>query len=136
MLIFGKGEKNNMTRYEAIKEVLEDMHISDIVSVYNAYCDSCNYMDNYIYSMEEFDEFMSNIEPWKVARACYYGDFCPDHDYFYYNSCGNLNSFDFIESDTPISIDDIAEYIDNQENTLNNDELYKVINEFKESEEN
>lgn len=124
-----------MTRYEAIKEVLEDMHISDIVSVHNAYCDSCNYMDDYIYSMGEFDELMFNVEPWEVARACYYGDFCPAHDYFYYNGYGNLESFDYVGDNDPISIDDIAAYVDSEEDSLNCNELQEVIDEYEEDEE-
>lgn len=124
-----------MTRYKAIKEVLEEMSSSDIVAVHNAYCDSCNYMGNHIYNMEEFDEIMGNMEPRKIAIACFYGDFCPAHDYFYYNGYGNLESFDYVGDNDPISIDDIAAYVDSEEDTLNSDELQEVIDEYEEDEE-
>lgn len=40
-----------MTRYEAIKEALDNMNTADIIAIHNQYCDESNNMDDYIYDM-------------------------------------------------------------------------------------
>ena len=103
-----------MTRYEKIKSVLEGMDTAEIIAVHNEYCNETNNMDDYIYAMCEFDEIMNGMEPWEIARACFYGhEFCPAHDYFRFNGYANLESFDFApEGNSGIYISDIADYID------------------------
>lgn len=67
---------------------------------------------------------MSSIEPWEVARSAYYGDFRPCDKYFYFNSYGNLKSCDYIDQ-LPIYIDEIAEYIADNGDSLYNDDIQK-----------
>ncbi len=123
-----------MTRYEKIKEILESMSTADIIAIHDEYCNATNNIDNYIYNMGEFDEIMGNMTPWDIARACYYGhEFCPDHDYFRFNGNANLESFDFVpEGNSGIYISDIAEYIDRDEDALNNNEIQEVLDEYEE----
>ena len=119
-----------MTLYEQIKNALKNMDINDLVNIHNEYCDAANYPDNRIYSMEEFDELMSGSTPWEIARSAFYGDFRPCDDYFYFNGYGNLASFDYIgEDNTPIYIDDIAEYIEREGDDLWNDEIKDILAE-------
>ena len=126
-----------MTRLEAIKEVLEGMDTVDIITVHNAYCEADSNMDDYIYSMGEFDEIMYGYTPWEVARSCFYGhEFCPAHDYFRFNGYANLESFDFAPGgNSGIYISDIAEYIDRTEDNLDNDEIQEVLDEYEEEDE-
>ena len=113
-------EEQEMTRYEKIKEVLKNMDTREIISVYNEYCDAAGYMDNYIYSMDEFNEIMQGEDPWEIARCCYYGDFCPAHEYFRFNGYANAVSFDYAPGKrSGIDIEDIADYVDRTEDTLN-----------------
>ncbi len=122
-----------LSRFEAIKEVLKGLPTAALVSVHNEYCEANSDMDNYIYSMEEFDEILSGYTPWEVARACYYsGKFCPAHDYFWYNGYGNL-----VSDDSPgdqIYIDDIAAYIDRTDNALYNTEIQELLDEYEDEE--
>ena len=123
-----------MTRYEKIKETLENMDTAELVYAHNSYCDATNSMDDYIYNMDEFDEILSGMTPWEVARAAYYsGKFCPAHDYFWFNGYGNLESDDFTQR--IIYIDDIAEYIDRNEDSLYNDDIQEVLDEYEEESE-
>lgn len=127
-----------MTRYEKIKEVLENMGTAEIINIHNEYCSASNNMDDYIYDMDEFDEIMGNVTPWEVARACFYGhEFCPAHDYFRFNGYANLESFDFAQGDNSgIYISDIADYIERNEDSLNNDEIQEILDsEDEEMEE-
>lgn len=124
-----------MTRQEKIKSALEDMDNAEIIAIHNEYCDAANYMDDYIYSMYEFDEIMDGMRPWEIARSCYYGDFCPADDYFRFNGYGNLESFVCAqENNSGIYIEDIANYIDQNEDALNSDEIQEILDENEEDE--
>lgn len=122
-----------MTRYEKIKEFLEELGTVDIIMLHNQYCEESNNMDDYIYSMEEFDEIMQGMTPWEVARACFYGyEFCPAHDYFRFNGYANLESFDFAPGgNSGVYISDIAEFIDREENDLDNDDLREILDNYE-----
>lgn len=117
-----------MDRYGMIKDVLESMDTMDIINIHNRYCEESNNMDDYIYSMEEFDEIMNGMTPWEVARACFYGhEFCPAHDYFRFNGYANLESFDYAPGgNSGIYIEDIAEFIDREENALGCPEIEQI----------
>lgn len=127
-----------MTRYDAIKNALEEMNTADIIAVHNEYCDSSNNMDDYIYSMEEFDEIMGNMSPWDIVRAAYFGhEFNPTNDYFRFNGYANLESFDFAPGgNSGVYISDIAEHIDRNGDALNNDDIQAVLDEYEEDENN
>ncbi len=118
-----------MDRYGMIKDVLESMCTMDIINIHNRYCEESNNMDDYIYSMEEFDEIMNGMTPWEVARACFYGhEFCPAHDYFRFNGYANLESFDYAPGgNSGIYIEDIAEFIDREENALGYPEIEQIF---------
>lgn len=120
-----------MTRYEKIKSALDEKSAAELVNIHDEYCYSNNYMDDYVYSMDEFDEIMSSQSPLEIARCAYYGDFCPAHDYFWVNGYGNLCSADF-QPDV-ISTEDIAEYIDANDDALNNDDIAEILAEEDES---
>ena len=125
-----------MTRYEAIKTELEEMNSGDIIAIHNQYCEEAGYMDDYIYSMSDFDEIMGNMTPWEVARACFYGhEFCPSHDWFRFNGYANLESFDFaLSSNSGIYIEDIARYIDDNDDALYDETIQEILDEYEEEE--
>lgn len=127
-----------MNRYERIKEILEGLDTDEIVRVHNEYCENCNSMDDYIYSMSDFDEIMEGQSPWEIARACFYGDeFCPAHDYFRFNGYANLESFDYAPGgNSGIFIEDIAKYMDGNEESFGLDEVEELFEEdFGEEED-
>ena len=51
-----------MNLYERIKEELESWDVDDLVTIWNDYCNECNYMDDYI-EYNNPDEFMSGRTP-------------------------------------------------------------------------
>ena len=117
------------TRYQMIKDALDTLNTSDLVYIHNEYCDAMNACDDRIYSMDDFDELMNGQTPWEIARSAYYGDFCPAHDYFWFNGYGNLESSDY--PDDHIYTDDIAEYIDSHDDALYNDEIQEILDNYE-----
>ena len=125
-----------MTRYEKIKEAIESMSDSEIVYLYNDYCDAAHYEDCQVYTMDDLDEIMYSTKPWEVLRMAFYGDFRPCDNYFYFNGCGNLESFDYADSgNSPIDVGDIAAWIDDNEDALNNDDIQEILDEWEDEDE-
>lgn len=122
-----------MKRYTTIQETLENMRAADLVAIHNEYCDATNCYDYHIYSMEDFDEIMSGTTPWEVSRCAFYGDFCPAHDYFWFNGYTNLESSDFPLDH--IDIEEIAKYICENDDALYSDEIQEILDSFAEESE-
>ena len=123
---------------EKIMEVLNDLDAASLVRMWDDFCEADSRMDDYIYLMEEFDEIMSGQSPWEVARACFYGhEFCPAHDYFWYNGYGNLESADYpaYEDHCPICNEEIANYIINHDEDFDNDDIREILDQAQEEEE-
>ena len=126
-----------MTRYEKIKEVLnnmiENMEIKELLQIHNEYCVNSNHFDDYIYNMDQIDEELEGCTPHRIACMTYYsGKFCPAHSYFWYNGYGNLESSDYPLD--KIYIDDIADYIYQTENSLLNSDIQDILDETEEEE--
>lgn len=99
-------------RHEYITEYFDEMVNTDginAVYVWNEYCSRVRSEDE-IYPIDDFDEVCGYMKPWEVARATFYGDFCPVRDYFRFNGYGNLESFEAYELKSYIYTDDMADY--------------------------
>lgn len=119
-------------KYEKIKKAIEAMNDNDIISLHNAYCDQTESEDRIIYQMADFDEIMNGVEPWEVARSCFYGrHFCPVDDYFFFNGYGNIESINYILHDERafICLSDIAQYIIDNSDCLGNMEIADIMDE-------
>lgn len=125
-----------MTLEEKVREAIENLSSDEAVSLWNEYCSEDGRMDDYIYSMNEFDEIMGNMTPLDVARTCYYGEFCPADDYFWFNGYANLESSDFPSMDdkSPFYVKELATWIIKNENALYCDEIQEILDEDDEEE--
>ena len=63
--------------------------------------------DLYIEQMDNFNEFID--DPWQAVRSAYFGDFCPYHEWFWFNGLGNLESSDSLDK-SPYDPDELADY--------------------------
>lgn len=70
------------------------MFTIDNLIEYLEYLEDTNYMDDYIYSMDDFNELHYGVEPCEICRRMHFGDFNPCDDYWKYNGYGNLESLD------------------------------------------
>ena len=105
-----------MTREEAIRTYIENLSKGELVELlqymngYDGCFDDCVY-----YDMDEFDEFMSNCSPMKIAQMIFFGDFNPNHDFFRFNAYGNLESANLldVEAEAEDLKDDIIDHLVN-----------------------
>ena len=118
---------------EQIREIILSLSDADFVELFNRYCEDNDLMDDYIYSMDEFDEIMTGKSPWEIARCAYYsGKFCPAHDYFWFNGYGNLESSDSPEYEFKCTVNDIIGYIVDNSNSLGNDDIQEILDQEEE----
>lgn len=137
------GKNGTMEEYtrptlkELLVECMENMSTSELVYLHNNYCDADGYSDDHIYRMSEFDNVMSGDDPHSIACNVFYGDFCPAHEFFWFNGYGNLESADFIQTDgvKPVCLSDIADYIERERDSLYNSDIQDIIDEYDENEE-
>lgn len=113
-----------MKRFDLILEALENMDENELVSVHNEYCDAVNYYDDRYYFMDEFDELFYGKSPLEILDAVE-NDFSTNDEYFTFNGYGYATSTSYPD----IDIETIAEYIDDNDNALYNDEIQEILND-------
>ena len=111
---------NEMEKRKKLVDYINSMETEEMVELHNRYCEAAGYEDNRIYSMHELDELMEGRTPTDILSMGFYGDFRPQHDFFWFNGYGNLKSADHI-TDMPIFAIDIANYILSEEDSLGNE---------------
>ena len=117
---------NEMEKRKKLVDYINSMGIDEIVELHNSYCESAGYEDDHIYSMYELDEILEGRTPTDILSMGFYGDFRPQHDFFWFNGYGNLKSADYI-ADMPIYAIDIANYILSAEDSLDDDEIQEIL---------
>lgn len=99
----------------SVNDVVADLRgrdDSEVVSLWNEYCDEIGDVDGFAYLMDEFDELMEGKSPWEITRMAFYGDFNPNHSFFGFNGYANLISFDFADANnSPIDFESLAEWL-------------------------
>ena len=100
------------TEYVA-RAVIENMVSDDVVNMWNEYCESHNYMDDYVFPMDYFDEEFRDTAPSTLASMIVYGGYFHVNDnYFYYDGYGNIRSFDYYdEYESPIDVDALCGWL-------------------------
>ena len=116
---------------EKIKAIIEAMDDGDKIALWNESCRECNYYDDEIYSMGEFNEIMDGYSPSDIASRIFYGgEFNPNSTYFYFNGCANLVSLDYPDAEnSPFYLNDLVDRIVRNGNAFGNDEIAAVLKE-------
>lgn len=122
-----------MTTTEMIKDLLENMSESKLFTIYNEYLDKTEYYDDRIYDMEEFDEMMDGMSPSDIALKIFYGDFRPNDHYFKFDGYDNLQSFDYISDE--VDLEEIADYIIDNDEDFDNSDIREILGEDDEEDE-
>ena len=133
---------------EQVNEVLKHMDDSDLVQVWKNYCYENRMYDDEVFNMDYFDEFYANLDPIEVATRVFFGcdewdeksSFNPNREWFYLNGYGNPGSLDYVSFNEYaneyncriIDGDAVADYVCENQNGLDNDELQELVDEFSE----
>ena len=112
---------------EEVLEMLRDMNDSDLVAVHNEYCDKVNYYDDRIYDMYEINDLLYDRSPLEIITDA--RDVDANDNYIRYNGYGNLESTDC--PDDWIDLDEIADYIVENDDALRNDDIRDLLDEIE-----
>ena len=117
---------NEMEKIKELVDYINSLDDDDLIELHNRYCEAAGCEDDRIYSMYELDEILEGRTPTDILCMGFYGDFRPQHDFFWFNGYGNLESADHT-NDMPIYASDIANYILSEEDSLGNDEIQEIL---------
>lgn len=121
-------------KVNAIESFINDLSDNSLVDINNEY-QGCVNGDNYIYSMDDFDELMNGNSPSRIANMVTYGDYNPFHMWFWFNGYGNVVSGDDPTYSDGWDVTAIAEYcIDNDED-FGFDDIREILDDEDEDEE-
>ena len=122
-----------MELYERIKDELESWGTDELVTIWNDYCNECNYMDDYI-EYNNPDEFLCGRTPSEVLEQI--GDDYDIRDEYAVYTIYGWESFDYDTDEyCPIDIDTLANWIVDDEDGHGYDALQDIVDEYLEEEE-
>lgn len=98
-----------------------------IIGIYNEFCDKNNDSDARIYTMDELDDMLDDKTPTQILMMMHFGNFNPMDEYFRFDGYGNLESTDFPEN--WFYLDDIVDYIIDNNDSLNDDRIEEILTE-------
>lgn len=102
------------TQLQQVINELNQFATSDLIEIYNECADQNSY--ERIYDNDELtldDMFTSHYD---AIRASFYGDYNPIHTYFTFNGYGNLQSFEYLDSEhSPIDLEELAQWLINED---------------------
>ena len=95
-----------------LSQVIEQLKQDDSILM-QSYCDYSaeNGFDS-VYDNDEDSINMMFDNTHDALRAAFYGDYNPSHAYFTFNGYGNLQSFEYLDSDScPIDVIELAQWL-------------------------
>ena len=133
-----------MDKIQAIVNVLKDLSDSDIVALWNERCEECNYWDDRIYYMCEFDDIECDFgrrddeSPLDFIDRVksQFSEFDSSDDYFATTIYG-YESFSNLEAKAcPLVWEELAEAImDGKVDVTHYDDLNEIVNPEEDEEE-
>ena len=131
-------------KLQTIVNALKDMSDSDIVALWNERCEECNYWDDRIYYMQEFNDiecdFGRRDDESPLDFIDYvksqFSEFNSSDDYFATTIYG-YESFNTLDAKAcPLDYDELAEAImDGDVDVTHYDELNEIVNGDEDDEE-
>jgi hypothetical protein len=105
-----------MFNIDKIKEAITDLNESDMLELWNAYCEANNYYDDYI-EWNDIDELLYGCKPSEVLDKIDMNNYCQSDRYCVVDGWGEYISFDYVEADgSPFDLDSLAQWIyDNED---------------------
>lgn len=105
---------NNTTTLAQVQlsQVIEHLKQDDsiLLQAYSEYASNNGY--DSVYDNDDDSINMMFADSHDAIRAAFYGDYNPSHAYFTFNGYGNLQSFEYLDSDnSPIDIEELAQWI-------------------------
>lgn len=122
--------------------LFKEMSEGELICVWNEYCHETSSFDDEILDAYGLEEIFNGEDMFNILNRFYFGSdderentsANPNRNYFTFNGYGNIISFDYIYNQYTddfryIDVDDLADYILENENALYNDEIQDILDE-------
>lgn len=99
-----------------LSQVIEQLKQDDsnLLQAYSEYSAENGYDSVYDNDDDSINRMFENTHD--ALRAAFYGDYNPSHAYFTFNGYGNLQSFEYLDSDSsPIDVEELAQWLINED---------------------
>lgn len=126
--------KNLEKLLDRVFEHIQIENFDEIIRLHDYYTERINGCDDYIYNMDDFDDILYGKKPSEIADMIVFGKFNSCDPYFRFNGYGNLESIEYNDTSF-IDLQAIAEYITETGNSLDNEHIREIIEEFNAQEE-
>ena len=106
-----KNTNNTLTAIQ-LTQVIEQLKQDDssLLQAYSEYSAENGYDSVYDNDDESINMMFENTHD--ALRSAFYGDYNPSHAYFTFNGYGNLQSFEYLDSDnSPIDVSELAQWL-------------------------
>ena len=120
--------KDKLTEY-----IEEELAEGEIIAIHNEYCDRNSYSDT-VYNMYMLDEIVGNGKPFSELLEELNDGFRVRDNYFWWHDLYGLRSGNDLD-DLPIEINDISEYILDNNDSLENDDIQEFLDKLEEEGE-
>lgn len=118
---------------DKVRAVIDDMNSSDVVELWNEYCDKQKYFeDRYLY-MDEFNDLFCGSTPLKIAEVVYQEDFNPMHDYFKDGIYGVTSYEDAYDCVCDMDLNSLVDYIVDNDEDFHNSDIREAL-DYEETE--
>lgn len=120
-----------MDKKDVVISIIKEWDNSDLVEVWNKFCDDSNNNDERIDMMFEFDDFFSHLKPLEIIDLVDKNLFCTNDEYFAYDNYGRIVSFDDIDDYYCFDYSRLADYlIENGDDDVTEVSKDELMNEF------
>ena len=119
--------KENEAR-KKITEIIEEMEINEQYYLFCEYCEKANYYDDRPESVDSIDELCCGMKPSEIIST--YGDMDLGWDYFQFNGYGYPIEWEGIDC-----VSDVVDYIIDNEESLENDDIQEILDKYTSTEE-
>ena len=111
-----------------ITEIIEEMGIDEQYYLFCEYCEKANYYDDRPESVDSIDELCCGMKPSEIIST--YGDMDLGWDYFQFNGYGYPIEWEGIDC-----VSDVVDYIIDNEESLENDDIQEILDKYTSTEE-
>lgn len=121
---------------QKILDVIDGMTNSERFEIYQEGCSYCDYMEDMVYPMDEFDELEGNRRHFSEIYEDLGSDFNFDDDYYYLDGYGMYRSFnDIRDTDRADVFNDIIDGMIMDKDDFGSPEIAKVFEEVEDEDE-
>ena len=126
---------------DELTSLIEGMKDSDVIYLWNEFCDASRDDTGHIYYMDDFDEVYGKVKSAydildEFENPIKNGGFSVRDPYFRFDGYGHIRSFsDINDSESPFYIDELIDNIIDDDNAYGNDDIRELLDSANEDDE-